>query len=411
MMPDRPALTPAFLRSVRPPAAGQIEHADGGCPGLRLRLSHGGAATWVLGCRDAAGKPRRFVLGAFPAVGLARARELARERREEVRQGRDPVREARQAREEAAAPAPHVVTLAAVLDGYAKDVGSRRRSWPEARRRIASVFAAHLDADAGALTAPALQLTVDWHRSRTSAGAAVRYIRPVLKWGAKRGLLARGIGEALDQPEGALAVRQRRLTRDEVAAILPVLDQAGSYGRAMRWLFRTGCRLNEACAARWQDVNLATGLWTVPRTKQGREHVVPLPDPALAMLRDMLPPGGAADPGALVFANERGGPLANWDRATKAIHAASKTGGWHRHDIRRTVASIMGDLGVAPHVIEVCLGHALHSSSDGSSLSRVATVYNRSRYQREHAYALAQLAAELDRIEKGSANVVRLVRA
>ena len=415
-MPDRPALTPAFLRSVHPPPAGQVEHADGGCPGLRLRLSHGGAATWVLGCRDTSGKPRRFVLGAFPAVGLAKARDLARERREEVRQGCDPVREAREARRQASQARADLATLAALLDGYAKDVGSRRRSWPEARRRIESVFAKHLDRAASTITGPELQLTVDAHGSRSSAGAAVRYVRPVLKWGAKRGLVARGTGEALDQPEGALAVRQRQLTRDEMAAILPTLDQAGSYGRVLRWLFWTGCRLNEACGTRWRDVNLATGLWAIPQTKQGREHVVPLPGPALALLRTLLPVDDAGqvlhpDPAALVFTSKRGGALVNWDRATKAVHDASGTGGWHRHDIRRSVASLMGDLGIAPHVIEVCLGHTLRSSSDGSSLSRVATVYNRSRYHQEHAAALDQLAGELDRIEHGGAKVVRLVRA
>lgn len=217
-MPDRPALTLAFLRSVRPPAAGQVEHADGGCPGLRLRLSHGGAATWVLGCRDASGKPRRFVLGAFPAIGLAKARDLARERREEVRQGCDPVREAREARRQASQARADVATLAALLDGYAKDVGSRRRSWSDARRRIEHVFAKYLDRAASTITGPELQLTVDAHGSRSSAGAAVRYVRPVLKWGAKRGLVARGTGEALDQLEGSLAVRQRQLTRGEMAA-------------------------------------------------------------------------------------------------------------------------------------------------------------------------------------------------
>lgn len=184
----------------------------------------------------------------------------------------------------------------------------------------------------------------------------------------------------------------------------------------LRWLFWTGCRLNEACGTRWRDVSLAAGLWTIPQTKQGREHVVPLPGPALALLRTLLPVDGAGqvihpDPAALVFTSKRGGALVNWDRATKAVHDASGTGGWHRHDIRRSVASLMGDLGIAPHVIEVCLGHALRSSSNGSSLSKVATVYNRSRYHQEHAAALDQLAGELDRIEHGGAKIVRLVRA
>ena len=104
-----------------------------GCLGAGTPLGSHGVSSW----------------GAFPAIGLAKARDLARERREEVRQGCDPVREAREARRQASQARADVATLAALLDGYAKDVGSRRRSWPEARRRIESVFAKHLEHFAG----------------------------------------------------------------------------------------------------------------------------------------------------------------------------------------------------------------------------------------------------------------------
>jgi integrase len=394
------------------PSVGQVEHADGGCPGLRFRLSQGGKRTWVLGCRDALGKPRRFVLGDFPAMGLAEARERARALRQDVRRGRDPIKEKRDAVVTAAAEAEakakdakaEVATLRSLLDGYAAAVGASRRSWAEARRRIESVFAAHLDMRSASLTPAGLQLTVDAHPSRSSAGAAVRYLRPVLKWGAKRGLAERGMGEALDMPEGALGVRTRVLSRPEIAAILGALNKAGAYGRALRWLFWTGCRLNEACGARWRDVGMDAATWTIPQTKQGKPLVVPLPPAALAMVRAMLPKDAAGqpvitDPEALVFAGATGGPLVNWDRATKALQAASGTAGWHRHDIRRTVATLLGRLGVAPHVIEVALGHAIRTSSDGSALGRVATVYNRSRYEHEHRVALDLLAAELASIE------------
>jgi integrase len=403
-MPKAEGLTPSFLRSVKPPAVGQVEYADG--DGLRLRVSQAGTATWVLGCRDAQGKPRRFPLGSYPTLGLAQARLNARELRERVRKGHDPIKEAQQARERAAAPKPEIATLTTLLDSYEKDVGDRRRSWAEARRRIESVFASHLDIDTLTITEPALQLTVDAHPSRSSAGAAVRYIRPVLKWGAKRGLVARGTGRELSQPEGAQGKRSRQLSRDEIKAILGVLGDAGAYGQAMRWLFWTACRLNEACGMRWRDVDLTAGVWTVPETKQGTPHVVPLPGPALASLKSLLARDNKGkiidpDPDALVFPSAGGGVLANWDRATKAIQKASKTEGWHRHDIRRTVASLMGSLGVVPHVVEAALGHALRTSADGSTLGRVAAIYNHSRYDKEHKAALAKLAAELARIEKG----------
>jgi hypothetical protein len=65
------------------------------------------------------------------------------------------------------------------------------------------------------------------------------------------------------------------------------------------------------------------------------------------------------------------------------------------------VATLLGDLGFAPHVVSVVLGHA--HIADGAT-----AVYARSRYQREHREALQALADEIDRIVTGGANVVRL---
>jgi hypothetical protein len=67
----------------------------------------------------------------------------------------------------------------------------------------------------------------------------------------------------------------------------------------------------------------------------------------------------------------------------------TSTAGWHRHDLRRTVATNLGDTGVAPHVIEVVLGHAVPHTA-------LAAVYNRSRYLKEHREALQQFADRLD---------------
>jgi integrase len=184
-----------------------------------------------------------------------------------------------------------------------------------------------------------------------------------------------------------------------------VIDAVPSYGALLRWLFWTGCRLDEACSMSWRDVDLRNALWTIPQTKQGQPHIVPLPRQALAALRDRADGAAAND---LVFVNAIGNKLSHWDRVTKRIHALSNTAGWHRHDIRRTVATLLGDMGVAPHVIEVVLGHTLRTSSDGSSLSRIAEIYNRSRYRPEHADAVQRLADELERIEAGEDKVVRL---
>jgi integrase len=139
--------------------------------------------------------------------------------------------------------------------------------------------------------------------------------------------------------------------------------------------------------------------WTIPakRAKNGRWRTVPLPSQALALLRSF----DLGDPNALVFPSTRGGILSNWDRETKRLHATSGTAGWHRHDLRRTIATMLGDLGFAPHVVSAVLGHA--------NLAEGATaLYARSRYQREHREALHALADEFDRLVSAENNVIQL---
>ena len=68
-MPVRMTET-AINKAIREVANGnRRDLADAGCPGLRLRLTPGGAATWVLACRDRHGRMRRFPLGRIPYDG------------------------------------------------------------------------------------------------------------------------------------------------------------------------------------------------------------------------------------------------------------------------------------------------------------------------------------------------------
>jgi integrase len=155
--------------------------------------------------------------------------------------------------------------------------------------------------------------------------------------------------------------------------------------------------LNEAVGLRAGEIN--GDAWTIPakRAKNGRARTVPLPSQAVDLLRG----AGTLEPDALVFPSKGGGVLSNWDRETTRLHRLSDTSGWHRHDLRRGVATLLGDLGFAPHIVSVVLGHA--HIAEGTT-----AVYARSRYQREHREALQALADEIDRLVIGDDNVVRL---
>jgi hypothetical protein len=69
----------AIDRAIREVAEGARRNlTDATCPGLRLRLTPAGAASWVLACRDRLGRMRRFPLGTFPDMGISEARGEAR---------------------------------------------------------------------------------------------------------------------------------------------------------------------------------------------------------------------------------------------------------------------------------------------------------------------------------------------
>jgi integrase len=106
--------------------------------------------------------------------------------------------------------------------------------------------------------------------------------------------------------------------------------------------------------ARWRDVDFESAVWTLPETKSGRTHKLPLSTQATARLRQR----GPGRPNDLVFTTETGGRLSNWDRETRIVQGATGTVGWTRHDLRRTGATMLGEMGTEPHIIEAALNHA-----------------------------------------------------
>jgi integrase len=146
------------------------------------------------------------------------------------------------------------------------------------------------------------------------------------------------------------------------------------HGDVIRMLLLTGQRLNEVAQMSWAEVDLEAKTWSLPRErcKNGHAHVVPLSDQAIAIL-EVQPREGA-----LVFS------VSGFSRAKKALDAKAKLATpWCLHDLRRTCASGMTRLGVAPHVVEAVLNRK------SGQVRGVAAVYNRYSYSTEKREALA----------------------
>lgn len=341
----------------------------------------------------------RVPIGDYPTLGISDARREAETLRQRVKhEGADPVADRRRARALTQDAKAGIGTLAALLDIYGGPIkpqepdkqvrvigpGKDLKTWRAQRQSIEAVFKAFLAKPLAVMSATDLQMTADAWRAPANAAAAVRYLRPILKWAATRQYLPREV--ALLTPPVPVKQRKRVLTNDELAAVLPAIQvSTNPYRQAMLWMLLTLCRREEACAATWGDLDLEAGIWRIPETKNGQPHAVPLSSQALALLAGLKQGKGAT----LLFASASGGRLANWDRETKKLQEATKTAGWQRHDLRRTGATMLGELGIDPHVIEAALNHT-------SIHSQLAATYNRARYQPAVKAALQMLGERLE---------------
>jgi integrase len=387
---------PTIRAAIRDRSAdGIVDLADTSLIGLHLRIYRTGSASWVIVVRDQQGKLRRIKLGEYPSMGLEGAREAARLMRVNVRGGADPIKAAKAKR----SSDPNA-TLSALVERYGEKKGKSKRSWPEARRCLEGVFKVHLSSPLASLTRRQLQDTADNHRAGGSASAAVRYLRPVLKWAIEKEDAPTELANIKEPVK--VGKRRRVLSEKELASILPVLKATTNpYRRAMLFMLLTLARREEVCSATWQDIDLTKSVWTIPMTKNGREHEVPLPRQAV-MLLNAIGPGDANE---LVFRTNRGSHLDNWDRETKRLLLGVGLAGVAskkvvmkdgspiptRHDLRRTGTTMLGKDGTQPHILEAALNHAVVHS-------QLAAIYNQSTYRPQVAEALQTLGDKLDRI-------------
>jgi integrase len=213
--------------------------------------------------------------------------------------------------------------------------------------------------------------------------------------GDRRG--ACGIGTY--RPTKVKSQRDRVLTDEELAAIWATCRD-NDYGRIVRLAVILGPRRAEIAGMCWSELDLETAIWTIPasRSKNHREHRVPLPDLALEIIR-AVPRLVGRD---FLFGRDEGRPIGGFSAAKKAIdeRIAEAIGKplkpWVLHDLRRTIDTGMGDkLGVLPHIADEVLGHV------GAHKSGVQGTYNRALYEADVRKALTLWAEHVRSIVGG----------
>ena len=135
------------------------------------------------------------------------------------------------------------------------------------------------------------------------------------------------------------------------------------------------------------DIDLESGLWTIPRAKGGHAHEVPLA-PAVAALLHAMPRQHGCE---YVFSTRRARPIAGFGKLRDATSEAASVTGWRFHDLRRSAATTMAAAGIAKDIIRRVLGHA---ESD------VTSTYVRHSWLPEKRTALETWAARVETIAR-----------
>jgi integrase len=231
-----------------------------------------------------------------------------------------------------------------------------------------------------------------------AANRALARLRKIFSWAVEREIIetspAVGIKMLRETP------RDRTLDSDELRAVWKSTSELKwPFAPIVQLLTLTAQRKSEVSSMRWSELSPDMTLWTIPaeRTKNGRAHEVPLPAGATAILRD-LPRHSGCD---LVFTTNGRTAVSGHAAAKRRLDELSGVHGWVFHDLRRSAATYLASLGVAPHVVELLLNH------QPTALRGVASVYNRYSYLDERRRALAAWADRVLRLDDG-ANVVRL---
>jgi integrase len=370
-------LTELCVRALKAPAKGQITYWDKSLPGFGLRVSQGGTKTWTV----MHGKRRRRIsLGRHPLIGLGVARAKAKCMLADAMLSRY----------------HNTVTFGEAVSQFLTIHCKHNRPNTFAHRQgiIRKYFLPKLigrqlaDIDKrdlipifdGMLEYPAL------------ACSALTIMKTFFRWCISRDYISNSPCEGLRPPKKSTS-RSRVLSDTEIGLVWTTARQIGyPFGTIVRLLLLSAQRRTEVANFTWKFIDLQKRTVSLPATltKNKREHFFPY-GPLFATVLDEIPRRGE-----ILFSlrTSTPKPFSSWAIAKDKFDALCPIDHWTLHDLRRTAATNLAELGTAPHVVERLLNHV------GGTISGVAAIYNRFAYLEEMRDAVAKWERKIQSIDK-----------
>jgi integrase len=403
-------LTHRTIEALRP-AEAPYRVPDQRCKGLAVRVAPSGIKTWDLAYRiQGTGKMRRLSLGRTTDASLEQARERANELTSAPRQGRDLIAEEGETRDAAASR----ITVEKLIDLYlrrrvigrlrtAKEIESRLRRTltPVLQRYGADICRRDIRELLDAVVDQGLAREAEKRRQVCTALFRWALSQDIVETDPTAGLKAYDPGTP----------RDRVLTVEEVETLWKWLDSdALSVDAAdiLKLELLMGARCGEIAGLRAEEIDRQRWIWTLPpsRSKNGRQRVTPIVGAAREILESRL---SDVEKGPL-FVLENGAAMRSMHlghylltRRTRLPIATFTT-----HDLRRSFATMMAEMGVALDLVAAIVGH----ESGGRDARTLVRHYVRGDMLERKAHALRMWDERLSAIVTGeeAAKVVHLPR-
>src|SRR5262249_2632928 len=351
---------------------------DQATPRFGHRLRHSGTASWVGEDRNIDGLTRKARLDG--TVGLDAAREWGRERLAQAALGRDPQAEREAARASAKRTFGRIVEQYLDIRDPAKGLFVTKRhneplrpaTYNADKRYLLQHWRALHNLPVRAIKLADVAGALNDIRRRHGLSSA-EHAREVLSgffaWAMRQGVCEANPVILVEHPQPSQKPRSRVLKPEEIRAIWATCRD-DDFGRIVKLLFFTGCRIGEIGGLKWGEIDLETDTITLPgeRTKNHQELFLPLPRASMDIIRSTPQRNGRG----FLFGNH-GGAFSRWSWEKlqfdkRLIEAGHKLPAWTLHDIRRTVTTLMetspedGGAGILPHIADICLGDLPHDA-------------------------------------------------
>jgi integrase len=416
--------TTRFLESIKT-AKAQEDHRDTQVRGLELRVTRSGAKSWAFRYRRRSDHKKRLItLGRFPDFHLGEARAWAQDIRREVSRGGDP---ALGVRERKAAP-----TFRELATEWETNHAELNRSG-QVRDDDRSILKLYVFPAIGDMKVHSIsrreisamladvRKAIDRRKGHAKKGQAPRrltqranavfaLVRAIMRWALAQGIIASDPTHGLTKPIRKEVVRDRELSPEEIEAFwrnIEELPTTPAVRIAMKLSLVTAQRIGEVCGIAKNELFLdgPTPVWSLSgeRSKNGEGHRVPLSRLAVALIGEALrlqkPKDGEIEsPWLFPSRAKRDGrdaPIEGHAATVAMFRGRNRLGTAHFriHDLRRTAATRMAEMGINPFTISLVLNHV--SASKSTITGKVYVQYSFDREKRE---ALNAWSARLERI-------------